>query len=632
MSHQIAQVIPAGALLALLNVSPALAVDLESMVPQWQTIEANAGDDAAHGVAIDSEQNLLVAGYAARSAEADDGLIRYYLADGTLAWTRALGVEDQGSEPPDMRLFDIDLDEEDAFVVAGRTTGDGTYESLTWLERFRLDTATSPTTSSSIPSTSTITSSTSSSTSLGRSWVSDWSHFYNDGLSSPRQEMASVVADTEQVWAAGWSYRSDAVKGRWLTFGWDAETGILIDPWDPMDHDEDNVDVAPDVAGSLAVHHDGSVVVVGQIGVGGTSERDADTDWHVRKYDAAGVLLWEDTWAGVSNLADAATDVVIDPYGDVFVVGYENNGTDNGDGADRDWLILKYEGEGDSGSPVLDWTTHVTDGGDAAAFTVALDNADDLLVGGYAHDKKGYRTWRLSQVASYDGSELAVVTDPAGSDDTILDVDVRDGKVAYVGTYSDESGTNWKVQVYEEDTDGDGVGDSADACPDDPEKFEEADIDPKLGMCPCGVPNVDSDEDGALDCNDECPEDPDKIEAGVCLCGTPDVDGDGDGAEDCIDQCPDDPNKTTLGECGCGAPDDDSDGDGVLGCDDACSGTPEGTPVDEDGCPFEEEPLDTGMGSATDLADSKGCGCDASPGSAGWVALWLAAALARRRR
>ena len=46
MSRQIAQAVPAGALLALLNVTPALAVDLETMVPQWQTIEANAGDDA----------------------------------------------------------------------------------------------------------------------------------------------------------------------------------------------------------------------------------------------------------------------------------------------------------------------------------------------------------------------------------------------------------------------------------------------------------------------------------------------------------------------------------------------------------------------------------------------------------
>jgi len=623
MPHPIQSIIPVVATFSLLTSPLAFAVDLSSMVPQWQTIEDNPGDDAARGVAIDSTQSLLVAGYAARDVDADDGLVRYYLSDGTLAWTLALGVDDEGSTPPNMRLHAIAVDEEDAFVVAGRTAGDDFYDSLTWVERYRLDVSTTSTSTSATTPTGSVDE--------GRSWIADWSHSYNDGLSSPQQEMNALVADTEQVWAAGWSYRSDAVKGRWLTFGWDAETGILIDPYDPMDHDEDSVDVAPDTATDVAVHHDGSVVVVGQIGIGGTTEADADTDWHVRKYDALGVLVWEDTWAGASNLADMATGVVIDPYGDVFVVGYENNGADNGDGADRDWLVIKYEGDGDSGSPVIDWTTHVTDGGDAAAHTVALDNADDLIIGGYAHDKDGYRVWRLSQVAAYDGAELSVVTDSASGGDTIHDVDVRDGKIAYVGSYSDESGTNWKIQVYEEDGDGDGVGDSADACPDDPEKSEEEDIDPKLGMCGCGEPNVDSDGDETLDCHDDCPDDPDKIEAGVCLCGTPDIDGDGDGAEDCIDQCPDDPNKTTLGECGCGAPDDDSDGDGVLGCDDACSGTPEGTPVNEDGCPFEDEVVDTGLG-LVPPTDDKGCGCASNPGPAGWLALWVAAALARRRR
>lgn len=58
-----------------------------------------------------------------------------------------------------------------------------------------------------------------------------------------------------------------------------------------------------------------------------------------------------------------------------------------------------------------------------------------------------------------------------------------------------------------------------------------------------GVPDecqVDSDGDGVIDACDGCPEDPDKTEPGVCGCGVPDVDADGDGVIDCLDEDGDD--------------------------------------------------------------------------------------------
>ena len=48
----------------------------------------------------------------------------------------------------------------------------------------------------------------------------------------------------------------------------------------------------------------------------------------------------------------------------------------------------------------------------------------------------------------------------------------------------------------------------------------------------------DTDGDGVPDWWDECPDDPDKIYPGICGCGIPDTDSDGDGYPDCIDQCP----------------------------------------------------------------------------------------------
>ncbi len=130
------------------------------------------------------------------------------------------------------------------------------------------------------------------------------------------------------------------------------------------------------------------------------------------------------------------------------------------------------------------------------------------------------------------------------------------------------------------DSDGDGMLDAADACPDDPFKTEP-------GVCGCGSVDQDRDGDETLDCEDQCPYDPFKQELGECGCGIPDsVNGSGEpecinpcgdspgsnpyNATDCYDLCPDDPDKAEPGICGCNVPDTDSDLDGTPDCKDTC--------------------------------------------------------------
>ena len=52
----------------------------------------------------------------------------------------------------------------------------------------------------------------------------------------------------------------------------------------------------------------------------------------------------------------------------------------------------------------------------------------------------------------------------------------------------------------------------------------------------CGT--TDSDGDGLADGCDGCPQDPAKIAPGACGCGEVDVDADGNGTADCLEQCP----------------------------------------------------------------------------------------------
>jgi outer membrane protein OmpA-like peptidoglycan-associated protein len=109
------------------------------------------------------------------------------------------------------------------------------------------------------------------------------------------------------------------------------------------------------------------------------------------------------------------------------------------------------------------------------------------------------------------------------------------------------------------DTDGDGIYDKDDACP------EVAGLEAFNG-CP------DSDGDGIEDGKDSCPNEAGSKEMNGC----PDTDGDGIADKD--DACPNEAGTAALNGC------PDSDGDGVADKDDACPS--EAGPAENKGCPW----------------------------------------------
>lgn len=110
------------------------------------------------------------------------------------------------------------------------------------------------------------------------------------------------------------------------------------------------------------------------------------------------------------------------------------------------------------------------------------------------------------------------------------------------------------------DTDGDGIKDSLDACP-------TVAGPPELNGCP------DTDGDGIADKDDMCPN----VAGLAALGGCPDADG--DGVKDGDDKCPNEAGPAENDGC----PYVDTDGDGVLDKDDDCP-TVAG-PVANNGCP-----------------------------------------------
>jgi len=119
------------------------------------------------------------------------------------------------------------------------------------------------------------------------------------------------------------------------------------------------------------------------------------------------------------------------------------------------------------------------------------------------------------------------------------------------------------------DTDGDGVPDKRDKCPDTP---------PGARVDTEGCP-IDSDGDKVFDGLDQCAATPKGCTVDAKGCPS---DADGDGVCDGLDQCPDTPKGATVDAKGCTT---DSDGDGVADGLDKCPSTPKGCTVDSTGCP-----------------------------------------------
>ncbi len=110
------------------------------------------------------------------------------------------------------------------------------------------------------------------------------------------------------------------------------------------------------------------------------------------------------------------------------------------------------------------------------------------------------------------------------------------------------------------DTDGDGIEDAKDTCPNEAGLAE-------FDGCP------DTDGDGVSDNNDDCPN----VAGIAALKGCPDADG--DGVTDADDKCPNDAGPAANSGC----PWPDTDGDGVLDKDDQCPN--EAGTVANNGCP-----------------------------------------------
>jgi outer membrane protein OmpA-like peptidoglycan-associated protein len=148
---------------------------------------------------------------------------------------------------------------------------------------------------------------------------------------------------------------------------------------------------------------------------------------------------------------------------------------------------------------------------------------------------------------------------------------------------SDLTAELWEVAQRPEcetDTDDDGLVDSIDECPEEPEDYDGLEDED-------GCPEEDRDGDELSDRYDQCPNNPEDYDSFEDDDGCPELDNDNDGLVDTQDQCPNQAEDRDQFEDDDGCPDPDNDGDTIADLEDKCPNEPEDFDgdADEDGCP-----------------------------------------------
>lgn len=224
-------------------------------------------------------------------------------------------------------------------------------------------------------------------------------------------------------------------------------------------------------------------------------------------------------------------------------------------------------------------------GGLSVAWEEYTDRRTYLPVGVGANLRVTGSTYLTAEVSYHNSLQNSTVTQ-----------DLRDYLQIAGGLYLNITRINELVNEPEvADTDGDGILDSEDLCPDAPGSLalngcpdrDEDGIADGSDDCPdlAGEPSLrgcpDTDKDGIRDLDDDCPNEAGTVAYGGC----PVPDRDNDGVLDDVDRCPDQSGLARFQGC------PDTDADGVADPSDRCPN--EAGPVDNDGCPLEtatEEP------------------------------------------
>jgi hypothetical protein len=319
-------------------------------------------NDEAGGVAIDSEGNIIVAGWNRTLSTDSFWAVMKYSPNGTCVWNYTYD-----SNIGDDQAYSVAVDANDDFVVVGYEKASPIANDYGW-RIMKFD----------------------------KNGSSVWNYTVN--ISSEDDMPRKLAIDQwNNVIVVGVDVASSRPDVEWRIMKF-SSAGISL--WNYTVNISNNADVPM----SVAVDSDNNITVVGYDRIGGNT----DFEWRIMKFDKNGTSLWNYT-SNMSPWNDEAWSVAIDHNDDVVAAGYDRTQGQY----DNQWRIMKLSSNGTS---LWNYTVNIATGGTSsdpshdAVIGVAIDSFNNITAVGYDklpdNSPGDFNTeWRIMKLG-YDGLSL----------------------------------------------------------------------------------------------------------------------------------------------------------------------------------------------------------------------------------
>ncbi len=363
------------------------------MIIEWDyNLNVSSSTDIADGVAIDSDNNIIVAGYD-RDPGNDQWRIMKFDQNKDLVWNKKFDFNPNYHD----RAHDVAVDSENNIIVVGY------YRNATSERDWMI-------------------------MKLDSSGTSIWN--YTRDISNGVDRAYGVAVDSDNnITVVG--HDQEPGNLQWRVIKLDKDKNLL---WDkPFE-----ISTSDDEAFDVAVDSENNIIVVGYYW-NATSGRDL----MIMKLGPFGNHVWNYT-RGISSNDDRARGVAIDSDNNITVVGYYYNSSVSADG----WMIMKLNS---SGNHVWNYTIDPSLSSDIA-YDVAIDSENNIIVVGYYWNATNGEDWMMMKLDSSGNSVWNYTRSISTSDDRALGItNYSNNNIIVVGYDQNTTDSNphqWRIMEF----------------------------------------------------------------------------------------------------------------------------------------------------------------------------------------
>ncbi len=300
---------------------------------EWISYYNSVGDssDEANFLRLDHQNNIYVTG--GIKGNSSDMILVKYNSSGEEQFVRTYNGPANGFD----RTSSLLLDDSDNIIISGFISGAGTGADYCTIK-------------------------------YNSSGVQQWLRTYNGPSNNFDISNSMAVDDSGNIYVNGTSAGTSNVD--YYTIRYDRNGTVK---WGTRYNSPFN---NSDQGSGIAVDGSGNVYSFGEsIGNG------SGFDWLVVKYNSTGAEQWTRRYNGTGNDFDDADDILTDGSGNIYLMG-----ASTGDGSDLDFLLMKYNPEGD-----LQWEKRYNGNGNSFDFpaSIAIDNLNNVYLAGNSTGSTG---------------------------------------------------------------------------------------------------------------------------------------------------------------------------------------------------------------------------------------------------